>query len=362
MDHKHQREITEEEREGQYVEDRNGVRLSEEIEAFIKQACDDIAGPLYHLSEASNSLAESLPESLYRGIICYKKINNARYLNKYFEKINGALQQNGIYIGCVETNHQFRMRLKERYPAVIRYPYLFIHFLFRRALPKTRITRKLYFFINRGKNRVLSLTEVLGRLVSCGFEIRSFRHIGGCTWFAVGKKRPPSFDMQPTYGPLVTLNRVGKDGKMIRIYKFRTMHPYAEYLQDYVYQWSNLGEGGKFDRDIRVTGWGLFLRRFWLDEQPMWLNYLKGDLKLVGVRPLSLHYFNLYPEEMQKMRTRYKPGLIPPFYYDLPKTLEEIVESERQYLESYQVKPWRTDISYFFGAIYNIFIKRARSG
>jgi len=57
----------------------------------------------------------------------------------------------------------------------------------------------------------------------------------------------------------------------------------------------------------------------------------------------------------------FKPGLIPPFYKDLPKTLEEIIESERNYLNLYAKNPLRTDIKYFFAAMYNILFKRARS-
>ena len=41
--------------------------------------------------------------------------------------------------------------------------------------------------------------------------------------------------MNPTYGPFVKLKRVGREGQLIKVYKLRTMHPYAEYLQEYVY-------------------------------------------------------------------------------------------------------------------------------
>ena len=71
-------------------------------------------------------------------------------------------------------------------------------------------------------------------------------------------------------------------------------------------------------------------------------------MKLVGVRPLSSHYFSLYPEDLQKLRTGVKPGLVPPFYADLPKTLPEIIESERVYLELYLKNPISTDFQIFF--------------
>ncbi|MGB4004731.1 MAG: hypothetical protein WBI03_00930, partial [Bacteroidales bacterium] len=63
----------------------------------------------------------------------------------------------------------------------------------------------------------------------------------------------------------------------------------------------------------------------------------------------------------QEIRIKYKPGLIPPFYVDLPKTFDEIIESEKKYLAAYDKHPFRTDMNYFFKAIYNILFKKARS-
>ena len=119
--------------------------------------------------------------------------------------------------------------------------------------------------------------------------------------------------------------------------------------------------GGKIYDDFRITPEGRFLRKFWIDEIPMIFNLFKGDMKLVGVRPLSEHYFNLYSDELKKERVKYKPGLIPPFYVDLPETLDEIMESEIKYLKLYKKSPFTTDFKYFFLALYSIFIQRARS-
>ena len=59
---------------------------------------------------------------------------------------------------------------------------------------------------------------------------------------------------------------------------------------------------------------------------------------------------------------KYKPGLLPPYYADMPKTLEEIMSSELKYLEAYEKSPFATDVKYFFKVFYNIIIKKARSG
>jgi len=93
----------------------------------------------------------------------------------------------------------------------------------------------------------------------------------------------------------------------------------------------------------------------------MLINLIKGDLKLVGVRPLSQHYFDLYTDELKEKRIKYKPGLIPPFYADLPKTLPEIMDSEMRYLLSYEKKPFLTDIRYCWKALWNILFRHARS-
>ncbi|MEA3317921.1 MAG: sugar transferase, partial [Bacteroidota bacterium] len=155
--------------------------------------------------------------------------------------------------------------------------------------------------------------------------------------------------------------RIGKNGKIIYVYKMRTMHPYAEYLQEYIFKQNDLEKGGKFQNDFRVTMVGRFMRKFWIDELPMIINFLKGETKIVGVRPLSKHYFSLYSKELQELRIKIKPGLVPPFYYDMPKTLDEIQESELKYLRKYHKHPIRTDWVYFWRAFWNIVVKKERS-
>src|SRR6056297_3078142 len=126
------------------------------------------------------------------------------------------------------------------------------------------------------------------------------------------------------------------------------MHPYSEYLQDYVFARKGLQEGGKLKNDFRLTTWGRVFRKLWIDELPMLYNWLKGDLKVVGVRPLSSHYLSLYDEELRQLRQKARPGLLPPFYVDLPQTFDEICESEKKYLRAYLENPMKTECYYFF--------------
>ena len=185
--------------------------------------------------------------------------------------------------------------------------------------------------------------------------------LNGQYFFSVSKTTKPFYPKNPTYGFLVRLPRVGLGGKIIRVYKVRTMHPYAEYLQDYIYKKHNLQEGGKFSNDFRISRIGKIMRALWIDELPMLINWMRGDLKLVGVRPISEHYFSLYSKEHQEKRIQYKPGLIPPYYADLPKTLSQIEASEKKYFDAYEQHPFRTNWRYFWRAIFNILFRKARS-
>jgi lipopolysaccharide/colanic/teichoic acid biosynthesis glycosyltransferase len=297
----------------------------------------------------------------YSGIANIQPINDIQRINKFFEEANHRLENGKYFLVTVETKDTRKDRILNNYPKFMSYPVYAFDFFFKRVLSKIAFTKKAYFWITNGKNRVLSLTESLGRLKSCGFEIIGYQQIGYTTYILSQKQADPAYDMQPTYGALVKLNRIGKGGKLFSVYKLRTMHPYSEYLQDYAFKKNSLQDGGKIKDDFRVTNWGRVFRKLWIDELPMFINLFKGEMKLVGVRPLSRHYFDLYPKDLQELRIKVKPGLVPPFYADLPQTLEEIIESEREYLVSYQEHPIRTDFKYFFLAWYNILVKKARS-
>jgi lipopolysaccharide/colanic/teichoic acid biosynthesis glycosyltransferase len=334
---------------------------NEEVFQFLSENID-LNIPNYSLlSTATQFNVDKLPEKTYLKIVNLKRINDIRYINKFFESVNRKLIDGGFFIGCAETKDQRKKRILKKYPIVFNRIYYFFDFIVKRVFPKFNITKQIYFFLTRGENRVVSKAETLGRLYSCGFRIINEKNIEGQLYFVARKNKIPFYDMEPTYGPLVKLNRVGKNGKIIHVYKLRTMHPYAEYLQEYIYDKSALQEGGKFKDDFRITTLGKFFRKFWIDELPMLINFIRGEMKIVGVRPLSKHYFSLYSTELQEKRTKSKPGLIPPFYVDMPKTLDEIQASEMKYLIAHEKHPFLTDWKYFWKAVWNILFRRARS-
>lgn len=300
-------------------------------------------------------------DDTFHTIINLKRVNDFQFINKFFESVNHKLLNNGLFIGFGETKNLRKRRILGKFPPVLNWIAYALVYIIKRVLPKFKPTQGIYFFLTRGQNKVLTRAEILGRLYSCGFEIVDDSFANGYFVFVAKRIKEPAFDMNPTYGPFVRLRRVGKDGKMINFYKLRTMHPYAEYLQDYIHKANDLQEGGKFKNDFRVSTLGKIFRALWIDELPMLYNWLKRDLKLVGVRPISEQYFNLYDKDLQELRIKSRPGLVPPFYADLPKTLEEIQDSERKYLEAYFEKPVRTDWKYFWKAFGNIVFRKARS-
>ena len=156
--------------------------------------------------------------------------------------------------------------------------------------------------------------------------------------------------------------RIGKNGNIINVYKLRTMHPYSEYIQDHILQKYGYNDSGKPANDFRLSTWGKFLRKYWIDELPQLLNVLKGELKLVGTRPVSKRYLEDIPVELQLMRIKHKPGCIPP-YVALNKDpdVNSVQNSEFEYLKLLDKKPYTTDIRYFFKAVFNILVHKKRS-
>ncbi len=117
-----------------------------------------------------------------------------------------------------------------------------------------------------------------------------------------------------TKGPVFFLDRrVGKNGKEIKVYKYRSMYVDAEsrlkeYLTEEQYQtW--LTER-KIDNDPRITKLGKIIRKTSLDELPQLFNILKGDMSIVGPRPITKLEIDLnFSEEERKILLSAHPGL-----------------------------------------------------
>jgi len=317
----------------------------------------------YSVILKSNNISniDYIPEKSIQLLLNLEKVNQIQNINKYFAEVNSKLMDGGIFAGCFETAYLHHQNFLKRYPYYFAQLFYFIDFIWNRVFSKIFLLKIIYAALTNKTNKSFSLAEGLGRLYHSGFEVLHLNIIGNNMYFISKKIHEPIKDAVPSTGLIFKMKRTGKDGKPIIVYKLRTMHPYSEYLQEFIYTKFSLQEGGKFKNDFRITYWGSILRKLWLDELPMIYNWIKGDLKLVGLRPLSKHYLNLYRNDFKEKRMKCKPGLIPPFYSDLPKTLDEIMESEQKYLEAYKENPVVTDIKYFFKCTYNIFLGGARS-
>ena len=340
------------------IENEVGHDLSE---AILKLAGKALSGKTAVLSTTTIFNVAGLPSSGYNYIINLRRINNIKKLDHFLDAVNRKLGYNGYFLCCVETKDQRKNRYLKRFPPVINYIFYTFDFLIRRVLPKFRPTRGIYNFLTNGENAVISRAEALGRLSRAGFRIKKEALINELLCIEARKKVDPLPHNDNVFSPLIALPRVGRDGNIIKVFKLRTMHPYSEYIQDYVYSLYELRDGGKFKNDFRITSWGAFCRKTWLDEFPMLINLIRGEMKLIGIRPLSKHYYNLYCDELKERRIKYKPGLIPPFYADMPSNLDEIQASEKRYLDAFDKRPFLTDFRYFFISFNNIMFKNARS-
>jgi hypothetical protein len=289
------------------------------------------------------------------------KINDLRRLNRYFIKVNENLIKGGVYVLKAETITERARKFMVTFGPILGKVVYFFDFIFNRAFPKIPILQGLYFGITRGTNRALPEPAILGRLYFCGFELINQREIEGFVYYIIRKVKNPSQDENPSYGPMIRLKRTGKDGRTFHVYKLRTMHPYSEYLQEYIYQRNKLEDCGKIFNDFRITSWGKFLRKFWIDEIPQMINLLNGDMNIVGVRPLSEHFLGLYPEDVRELRTKFKPGILPPGVAEgIPKNFEGTINAERTYLLKKLKHPFLTDFEYFFRILYMILFNKTR--
>ncbi len=116
-------------------------------------------------------------------------------------------------------------------------------------------------------------------------------------------------------GPVIfKQEREGKGGRKIKIYKFRTMHKEAErILEDYLkknpdakVEWEKYR---KLKDDPRITRIGKFLRRTSLDELPQLFNVIKGDMSLVGPRPVTKEEIEKYYKDLSMFYYEVKPGI-----------------------------------------------------
>ena len=137
--------------------------------------------------------------------------------------------------------------------------------------------------------------------------------------------------------------RAGRYGKPFKMYKFRTMNPDAEsQLANVKEQAGNEMSGPvfKLDKDPRVFAFGSWLRKTSIDELPQLLNILKGDMSLVGPRPLPLYEVEKFERMEHRRRLSVRPGITCTWQAggrNRISNFEEWVEMDLEYIDNWSL-------------------------
>ncbi len=195
--------------------------------------------------------------------------------------------------------------------------------------------------IGFGAAALKRLTDIVGGLVGCLFTAILTLFIGPAIYIA-------------SPGPIFyTQERIGRNGKVFKMYKFRSMVPNADEVKKQ-YLKENRVSGGymfKLDWDPRIignkilpdgtkkTGIGEFIRKTSLDEFPQFLNVLKGDMSLVGTRPPTKDEWAIY-EDHHRARMAMRPGITGMWQVSGRSNItdfEEIVRLDTKYIDQWSL-------------------------
>lgn len=161
----------------------------------------------------------------------------------------------------------------------------------------------------------------------------------------------------PGASPIYTQYRVGKNGRVFKFYKLRSMVPGADQMLDSLLDQNEMeGPAFKISNDPRITRVGRVIRRTCIDELPQLWNILKGDMSFVGPRPPLPREVEQY-NDFQRNRLSVVPGLT--CYWQIQPnrnslTFDKWLELDLKYIEERNVK---TDLMIIFktvGAVLNM--------
>ena len=301
------------------------------------------------------SLAETLGRLVYNGfdIIEYKTIRNLTYF--VVMKTREPNPETGPYTGLLVKRRRkgkdgrsyksFGLRMHHAYSEYVK-----DHVLQLNGSPAAipghdfrynALGRLVY---GDGKNQVLGALQLAGEYVK-GF-VETIREI----------RLLPRIELEDIF---YIKDSLGKNGKPIRIYKLRTMVRNADQLDNIIDQYDSYGNPVK---DPRVTSLGRFMRKVWIDELPQLYSLIKGDIKLVGIRPMRECDWKRYPADLKEKALRFKPGLMGVQYGTIrQEDFTKHIKFFDHYLDKKTQRPFLTDLYYFFRILYYIFFKGVRS-
>ena len=196
-------------------------------------------------------------------------------------------------------------------------------------------------FATVGEMAIKRTMDIIGSLVGCVLTAVIFVFIAPIIY----KESPgPIFFVQ---------ERVGKNGKLFKMYKFRSMYLDAEERKEALMDQNTMSDGFMFkmDNDPRIigsekknakgesVGIGNFIRKTSLDEFPQFFNVLKGDMSLVGWRPATKDEWDRY-EFQHRIRASMKPGITGLWQVSGRSEItdfDEVVKLDKEYLENWNL-------------------------
>lgn len=179
-----------------------------------------------------------------------------------------------------------------------------------------RITTRRQYFLKR-------VMDVLGGLCGCGITMLATVIFG------------PIIYIQSPGSVFFRQERVGKNGRLFKIYKFRSMYMDAEERKEELMAQNKMqGLMFKMDNDPRIIPIGRFMRKYSIDELPQFFNVLKGDMSLVGTRPPTVDEFEKY-QLHHRGRLNSRPGITGLWQVSGRSDItdfERVVELDTQYI------------------------------
>lgn len=200
--------------------------------------------------------------------------------------------------------------------------------------------------------------DIIGGLVGCLFTLIIMIFIGPIIYIA-------------SPGPIFfSQDRIGRNGRKFKMYKFRSMYMDAEERKKELMSENKIGDGMMFKMDFdpriignkilpngkRKTGIGQFIRKTSLDEFPQFYNILVGDMSLVGTRPPTLDEWERY-EPHHRARMSFRPGLTGLWQVSGRSNItdfEEVVKLDTQYIDEWSIK---NDIRIIFKTLLGVLKK-----
>ena len=197
--------------------------------------------------------------------------------------------------------------------------------------------------------------DILGGLVGCLFTLIIMIFVGPMIYIA-------------SPGPIFfSQERIGRNGRKFKMYKFRSMYLDAEERKKELQALNKMGDGMMFKMDFdpriignkilpngkKKTGVGQFIRKTSLDEFPQFFNILKGDMSLVGTRPPTLDEWEKY-EPHHRARMSFRPGLTGLWQVSGRSNItdfEEVVKLDTQYIDEWSL---RSDFKIIFQTIIGV--------